>query len=151
MPDFEIRQTAEQHTAAIKMTRPISQIGPAMGEAFPKIYHAVVSSGVEPAGMPLARYFDFGEKATTFECAIPVPGPFTASGEVQSSSVGGGEAAFAVHVGPYKKIGETWGALMAWVAQQGRTPAGPTFEIYIDDPGEVAEAELKTELYVPLA
>jgi len=150
MPDFEIRQTSEQATAAIKMTRPLASIGGAMGEAFPKIYHAVVSSGVEPAGMPLARYYDMDPEATTFECAIPVPVPFTASGEVSPSSVGGGDAAFVLHVGPYGSIGETWGALMAWVAQQGRTPAGPPWEIYIDDPQEVAEAELKTELYVPL-
>ena len=151
MSDFEFRQTTRQHTAAIKMTRPVSQIGPAMGEAFPKIHHAVVSAGVEPAGMPLARYYDFGEESTTFECAIPVPGPFTASGEVEPSSVGGGEAAFAIHVGPYDTIGETWGAVMAWIAEQGRTPAGPTWEVYIDDPQEVAPDQLKTELYVPVA
>jgi effector-binding domain-containing protein len=151
MTTFEIRSTTEQPTAALRMTRPVSQIGPAMGEAFPKIYHAVVSAGMEPAGMPLARYFDFGEEETTFECAIPVPEPLTASGEVQPSSVGGGEAAFAVHVGPYETIGQTWGAMMAWVAEQGRTPAGPTWEIYVDDPQEVAADQLKTELYVPLA
>ena len=34
MPEFEIRTTTQQHTAAIKMTRPVSQIGPAMAEAF---------------------------------------------------------------------------------------------------------------------
>ena len=151
MPEFEFRQTAQQHTAAMRMTRPVTQIGPAMGEAFPKIYHAVVSSGVEPAGMPLARYFDFGEEATTFECAIPVPGPFTATGEVQPSTVGGGEAACAVHVGPYEKIGQTWEALMAWVTEQGKAPTGPTWEVYIDDPQETAADELKTELYIPVA
>jgi effector-binding domain-containing protein len=151
MPEFEFRPTAEQHTAAIKMTRPLSQIGPAMGEAFPKIYHAVVSSGVEPAGMPLARYFDMNDEATTFECAIPVPGPFAAAGEVEPSSVGGGEAAFTVHVGPYEKIGETWQALMAWATEQGKAPAGPFWELYVDDPQETAPDELRTELYIPVA
>ena len=151
MTEFEIRPTTQQHTAAIRMTRPVSQIGPAMGEAFPKIYHAVVSAGMEPAGMPLARYFDFGEQETTFECAIPLATEFPATGEVEASSVGGGEAAFAVHVGPYETIGETWGQMMAWVAGQGRAPAGPTWEIYLDDPQEVAPDQLKTELYVPLA
>ncbi len=151
MTDFEFRQTTKQHTAAIKMTRPVAQIGPAMGEAFPKIYHAVVSAGVEPTGMPLARYFDFGEQETTFECAIPVPGPFTATAEVEASSVGGGEAAFVMHVGPYQTIGESWQKLMAWIAEQGRAPAGPTWEVYIDDPQEVAPEQLKTELYIPVA
>ena len=150
MPDFEFRRTTEQHTAAMRLTRPKAQIGAAMAEAFPKIYHAVVTAGVEPAGMPLARYFAFDEAATTFECAIPVLKPFTAAGEVQPSTVGGGEAAFTVHVGPYDAIGQTWEALIAWVTAQGRTPAGPHWEIYLDDPQETAETELKTELYVPV-
>jgi effector-binding domain-containing protein len=151
MPDFEIRSTDQQHTAAIRMTREVSQIGPAMAEAFPRLFQAVASSGVEPAGMPLARYFDFGPEETTFECAIPVSAPFTAHGEVQPSTVGGGEAAFVLHVGPYEAIGQTWQALMTWVSEQGRAPAGPTWEVYIDDPGETPEAELRTELYIPLA
>ena len=151
MPAFEFRPTTRQHTAAMKMTRPRDGIGPAMGEAFPKIYHAVVSSGVQPAGMPLARYFDFGEETTTFECAIPVPAPFTAAGEVGPSEVGGGEAAFALHIGPYATIGQTWAALNAWVTEQGRSAAGPFWEVYLDDPQETSENELKTELYIPLA
>ncbi len=151
MTEFEIRPTTEQPTAAIRMTRPVTQIGPAMGEAFPKIYHAVISAGIEPAGMPLARYFDFGEEETTFECAIPVAEAFRPTDEVQASSVGGGEAAFCIHVGPYETIGQTWGRVMAWVAEQGRVPAGPTWEVYVDDPQDVEPDQLKTELYVPLA
>lgn len=150
MTDFEIRPTTQQHTAAIKMTRSVSQIGAAMSEAFPRIHHAVVSAGMEPAGMPLARYYDFGEESTTFECAIPVPSPFAAAGGVEPGVVGGGKAAFALHVGPYETIGETWAAIMAWVQEQGRAPAGPTWEVYIDDPQKVAPDQLKTELYVPL-
>ncbi|MEX1333711.1 MAG: GyrI-like domain-containing protein [Candidatus Limnocylindrales bacterium] len=151
MSTFEIRQTTKRPTAALKMTRPVTQIGPAMAEAFPKLFHAVASAGMEPAGTPLARYYEFGETSTTFECALPVPRAFTAAGEIEPSTVGGGDAAFALHVGPYDTIGETWGRLMAWVAEQGRTPAGPTWEVYIDDPQEVAVDQLKTELYVPLA
>ncbi len=150
MSDFEFRTPARQHTAAIKMTRPVSGIGPAMAEAFPKIYHAVVSAGVEPAGMPLAVYFEMGPEETTFECAIPVPGLFTASGDVQPSSVGGGEAAFTVHVGPYDTIGQTWEALMGWLAAQGKTAAGHGWESYVDEPGQVPDAELRTELYIPV-
>jgi effector-binding domain-containing protein len=151
MSEFEFRQIAEQPTAAIRLTRPLEQIGAAMAEAFPKIYHAVVSAGMEPAGEPLARYFDMDAEATTFECAIPVPQPFTASGEVEPGSVGGGQAACAIHVGPYDTIGQTWEALMAWLTEQGKAPAGPFWECYVDDPEEIDVSELKTELYVPVA
>lgn len=151
MSDFEFRTITEQHTAAIRMTRPITQIGAAMAEAFPRIYHAVISSGVQPAGMPLARYFDMGAESTTFECAIPVPGPFTATGEVEASSIGGGEVAFTLHVGPYDTIGETWEALVGWIAEQGKSQAGPGWESYLNEPGQVPDSELRTEIYVPVA
>ena len=151
MPDCAFRQTTEQHTAAITMTRPLTQIGPAMAEAYPKIYHAITSAGLQPAGMPLARYFEMDESSTTFECAIPVPEPIAATSEVKPGSIGGGEVACTVHVGPYRKVGETWAALTAWVTEQGRAPAGPGWEVYVDDPNEVPEAELRTEVCVPVA
>jgi effector-binding domain-containing protein len=150
MTEFEIRPTTEQPTAAIRMTRPIRDIGEAMSEAFPRIYEAVVAAGVEPAGEPLARYFDMGPEVTTFECAVPVPEPFAGSGDVQPSTVGGGDAAFAVHTGPYDAISQTWERLMAWLTEQGRAPAGPFWERYIDDPQEVEASKLRTELYIPL-
>jgi effector-binding domain-containing protein len=150
MRTFELRTTSRQHTAAIRMTRPVAHIGAAMAEAFPKIYHAVVSSGMEPAGMPLAVYFDMGPEVMTFECAIPVPAPFAASGEVVASSVGGGEAAFTVHVGTYDTIGTTWEALMAWLSEQGKRPGGPGWESYLDEPGQVPDDELRTEIYLPV-
>lgn len=151
MGTFEFRTTSQQHTAAIRMTRPVTQIGPAMAEAFPKIYQAVVSSGMEPAGMPLAVYFDMGPETVTFECAVPVPARFESSGEVEASSVGGGEAAFTVHVGPYDTIGATWETLMAWLTEQGKSPGGPGWESYLDEPGQVPDAELRTEIYLPVA
>jgi effector-binding domain-containing protein len=151
MSDHEFRQVALQHTAAIRMTRPLTAIGPAMAEAFPKLYAAVAAAGMEPAGTPLAVYLEMGPEDTTFECAIPVPAPFTAGGEVRASSVGGGEAAFTVHVGPYDTIGETWGALTTWVSEQGRTLAGPGWESYLDEPGQVPDDELRTEIYLPVA
>jgi effector-binding domain-containing protein len=149
--EFEFRQSTKQHTAAIRMTRPMSQIGPAMAEAFSKIYHAVVSAGMEPVGEPLTRYDDMAEGMATFECAIPVPAPIAASGEVVPSIIGGGETAYTVHIGPYQQIADTWEALTAWVESQSRTPAALGWEVYLDDPGEVSEAELRTEIYMPLA
>jgi effector-binding domain-containing protein len=150
MPEFEFRETAEQHTAVIRMTRPMMHIGAAMAEAFPKIYHAVVSAGMEPAGEPLARYFEMIDGVATFECAIPVPQPIAPSGEVQPNTIGGGEVAFTVHVGPYQRLADTWDALTAWVTEQGRTPTALGWEVYLDDPGEVGEDALRTEVYMPL-
>jgi effector-binding domain-containing protein len=42
-------------------------------------------------------------------------------------------------------------ALMAWLAGQGRTAAGPMWEVYWTDPDSAPPEEWRTEVIVPLA
>jgi effector-binding domain-containing protein len=152
MTDFAIRDVPRQPTAAIRLDCPPEGIGEAMAQAFPRIYEAVTKAGGGPAGAPLARYFSFGGPTIEFECAIPVAAPFAPEGDVQPSEVGGGEAAFTLHVGPYDTISQTWEALGEWVEGQGREPAGPGWEYYLTDPSEEPDpAKWVTEVYMPVA
>jgi effector-binding domain-containing protein len=152
MPEFEIRSFPQQHTAATVLTVPMTEIGDAMSKAFPAVFHAVTEAGATPVGPPLTRYFTFGEPTVEFECAIPVAAPFAGHGEIKASSVGGGDAAVCMHVGPYDTIGKTWEALMAWVSEQGRTPGGAGWESYLTDPGDEPDPEKwVTEVCMPLA
>jgi len=151
MTDFAIRDVPRQDTAAIRLTCPMEGIGEAMGLTFPRIFEAVTKAGSAPAGAPLARYFSFGGPTIEFECAIPVAAPFAADGDVRPSEVGGGEAAFAVHVGPYDTIHQTWQALTDWVKDQGREPDVVGWEFYLTDPGEEPDpAKWVTEVYMSL-
>jgi effector-binding domain-containing protein len=152
MSEFEIRAVPKQPTAAINLTCPTEQIGETMGQAFPKVFEAVAKAGLAPAGAPLARYFSFGSPVIEFECAIPVAVPFKGDGDVQPSEIGGGDAAFGLHVGPYDTIGQTWEAMMAWVTEQGCAPGGPGWEYYLTDPSEEPDpAKWVTEVYMPVA
>ena len=49
-----------------------------------------------------------------------------------------------VHTGPYSGMRPAYDALVAFCAEQGLTPTGVAYEIYIDDPGEKPAAELRT-------
>jgi effector-binding domain-containing protein len=151
MPEFEIRSIPRQHTAAVRMSSPLDGIGEAMGEAFPKVFAAIGKAGGTPAGPPLARYFEMGPEVVEFECAIPIATPFEADGEVRPSEVGGGEAAVAMHAGPYDTIGQTWEAVTTWIGKRGRTPAGPGWESYLTDPSEEPDpAKYLTEVCLPV-
>ena len=152
MPEFEIRSVPSQHIAAIKLRASMDAIGESMSRAFPKVFDAISKAGVAPAGPPLARYFSFGGPTIDFECAVPVATPFTGQGDVQPGQIGGDEAAHATHVGPYDTIGQTWGALMAWLEAQGHKPAGPGWESYVTDPSEELDpTKWVTEVYSPVA
>lgn len=152
MPEFEIRSLPQRDIAAIRLSSSRDEIGEAMGQAFPRIFHAITQAGVAPAGPPLARYFSFGGPTIDFECGIPVATPFVAGDGIEPGQIGGGKAVVTTHVGPYDTIGQTWGAMMEWVEAQGRKPAGPGWESYLTDPSEEPDpAKWVTELYQPVA
>lgn len=49
-----------------------------------------------------------------------------------------------LHVGPYDKLGESYGRLAAEAAERGLAACGPAHEIYLSDPRRTAPERLKT-------
>ncbi|HZW00387.1 MAG TPA: GyrI-like domain-containing protein [Candidatus Deferrimicrobium sp.] len=152
MPEFEIRAVPLQDTAVLRRRCAPDAISATMGEAFATLVAAISRTGAIPAGPVFARYFDFGGDALDFECGAAVSAPFPGDGDVTASHVGGCEAAVGVHVGPYDTLHETSGAVLAWVAAQGRTPSGPMWEVYLTDPEQEPDpSKWQTEIYWPVA
>jgi len=53
---------------------------------------------------------------------------------------------------PYETLDQTYGALMGWIAEQGRSVAGPMWEVYWSDPGaEPDPTRWRTEVIIPVA
>src|SRR3984957_10040469 len=75
---------------------------------------------------------DFGVEVTrTFETA----------GEVHATETPGGEAAVAVHRGPYNRMNEAHDAIGIWMAANRRESAGQSWEIYGDPTPDPANTE----------
>ncbi len=64
-----------------------------------------------------------------------------------------GRYASMTHVGPYTQLGDAWARFMGeWLPNSGhRVGVGMSYEIYRNTPLEVPPAELRTEIYLPLA
>ncbi len=73
-------------------------------------------------------------------------------GPVQIGELAGGEYAVAVHKGPYARLIDSYRWLYGhWLASSGREPAdAPCFEKYLNNPQTTPEAELLTEISIPL-
>jgi hypothetical protein len=56
-----------------------------------------------------------------------------------------------MHIGPYGEVGKTYAQLDEYARGHGFTPKCPGHEIYINDPGRVAPAKLKTIVRMPVA
>jgi AraC family transcriptional regulator len=81
-----------------------------------------------------------------------VQGDVKAEGRVKMKTIPGGEYAVATHKGPYWRLGETYQMLYTrWLPDSGREPANrPCLERYVNDPRQVPESEILTEVCAPL-
>jgi effector-binding domain-containing protein len=151
MPRPELRTVDEQLVAVILLTCPIAGIPDAMGTAFHELETAIRDADVEMTGPPFARYLEFSPEQITLQAGCPIGTTFPASRRVEIGSLPAGEVATVVHVGPYERLAETYSALNAWLADHGREPAGPMWEVYLTDPSvEPDPAIWRTEIFQPI-
>ena len=75
------------------------------------------------------------------EFGVEVTHTFETAGEVYATETPTGDAAVAVHRGPYDRMAETYGAIDAWMTANRRRSAGHTWEIYGDPTPDPADTE----------
>ena len=87
-----------------------------------------------------------------YDACISVSDDFVPEGEITVFEVEGGEYAVYTHIGSYDKIKESFQRLnKEWIKSSGRLMRkAPCLEIYIDDPEETPEENLRTDLCIPL-
>ena len=161
MIEAEIRELTPQPTAAARMSQAMSELDLAalFDEHLPNIAHRLADMGIEPAGPPYGRYHEFGPERVDVEIGIPVSAPppnlrslaDAEPGEMASSELPGGPAAVSVHRGSYDGLKGAYDALHDWIHAQGHEEGPAPWESYVDNPGEVDEADFKTEVCWPLA
>ena len=151
---ISVRQTDPQTIAFISGKGPYSQIPEAMG----KLFGWIGQKGYIPAGPPSGVYFnspmEVAEEELLWEIRCPVSAE-TPSSEPDARGFGvkkqpSAQVATAIHKGPFHEVGRTYGAIMAWMNENGYQIAGPPKEIYLSDPSSTPPEELLTEIWIPV-
>lgn len=126
-------------------------IGKAMAEAFDALGAFVGKNNVAVAGPALAIYHDYSETGVTMDVGLPVAdGDLKGAGEVQVGETPGGKALKAVHRGPYDKLRETYDALGKQMEESGIPTPTYSWEVYLNEPGTTPDADLVTEIFMPV-
>ena len=154
-PDIAEKTLAPQPVATMRRTTTLDSVGAALHAILPPVWSYLEAQGVPAAGPPFVRYHAREGERVDIEAGFPVAAPLDApegAGEVAGSELPGGPAVAAWHVGPYDTLSETYAALEAWLAAQGRAPAGAPWEVYWTDPGaEPDPSRWRTEIVWPIS
>ena len=129
------------------------EIADAMASAFGEVFSFAQEHGITPASMPISVYVGMDPAVLRFRGGYLVtPEDATkATGRVRADELPAGDVMTVTHVGPYQGLGSTH-QQMEEAMKAGGTPSGlPIWEHYVDDPDEVAEDELRTEIFRPIA
>ena len=105
------------------------QLSSVVPEACGVVWKVIQSLGVR-GGQHVAVYRCAENGDVEVEVGAEVEAPVGRQGEVFDSATPAGEVVTTTHFGPYHRLGEANAALRAWCATNGRTPAGPTWEVY---------------------
>lgn len=103
------------------------------------------------AGAPLILYYDdfydesFDPQKVDVEAAWPVADPVLSNNTLPAV-----RTACCTHVGPYDGLEKAYGAVFAWINENGYQAAFPTREISLTDPSVTPPEQLVTEILVPV-
>jgi AraC family transcriptional regulator len=149
-----IENRPELRTATLRHIGPYHRIS----EAFARLGDLAGHAGLlDVRPTMLAIYHDDPEVTPESElrsdAAIVIPPDVRVPDGLTEQHVPGGRYAKTTHLGPYSELGDTWARFMGqWLPGSGeRLGSGVTYEIYVNNPTEVAPEQLHTDLYIPLA
>ncbi len=153
MSEIELTHESPRPMVGIRRKVHTSELPGFFAEVLPAVMGWLQAKGLRPASAPMAMWcamdMDSGIADVHAGCFVDGDVEVEADGEITSGISSGGDVIKLVHRGGYDSMGQSWGRAFAHAQQLGRRP-GVGWEIYVDDPGKVEAAELRTEIYLPV-
>ena len=130
--------------AAVRREVAPGTVGSAWKPALDKVWEFIRSRpGLRTDGHNIFLYRQPAQPGAPLLCdfGVEVTRTFETTGEVYATETPGGEAAVAVHRGPYNRMNEAHDAIREWMAANRRDSAGYSWEIYGDPAPDPARTE----------
>jgi AraC family transcriptional regulator len=155
MTEVSITDVKPQLVVGMRQRGTYAQIRPMMTQ----IRQFIRASGARAAGPPMFICHETPKEVVKanlqrnadVEVVIPVSAEVEGMEEITCYELAGGPMAVVTHRGPYERSASAYRKLFAWIAENHKKVAGPTREVYLNDPRKVSPEELLTEIYAPVA
>jgi hypothetical protein len=122
-----LEQHAGQPLAVVRRLASPQQLSRVVPDACGTVWGVMRAQQVQGAGRHVAVYWDC---QINLEVGVEVPAAFPGHGEVVGSATPAGPVATTTHYGPYGELHKAHDAIHQWCGNNGRTLAGPNWEVY---------------------
>ena len=154
MSEVSVVEVKPQVVVGVWKRGTYAEIGPMIA----KVCKYAQASGAQIQGRPTfichetpRQAMKANEQATAdVEVVVPVAKPVNGKDDITCYELPGGKMAKIVHKGPYEKCAPAYKKLFEWIAENHKKVAGPTREVYLNDPKQVPPDEIVTEIYAPI-
>lgn len=148
--EIEVKTVDEMQVAYIQYTGPFEVLPQLLGE----VVAWVMSKGLQMTGMPFGFYYnsplEVPPEELKWETGIPFIGEAEEEGNIKIKKIPSQLVISAIHKGPYDEVAPVYAAIMEYAFKNGYEIAGPSMELYLNDPMEVGESETLTEIRQPV-
>jgi effector-binding domain-containing protein len=145
-----IKTLPVQRVAAYRTIATQHDVFTAIPAGFARVLQALAD--VQPVGAPFTLFHSFpgADQDAEISMCIPIADPIAETDDIGNVEVPAGAVASIVHHGSYADMGPTYASVGVWIQEHGHNTTGPSREIYLNSPRDVAEADLLTEIQWPI-
>jgi effector-binding domain-containing protein len=116
--------------AAVRARLPLRDVPRRFADFLNQVYAASRTGAIELDGQNIFVYRGDAHGEADVEFAVGTPRSFDQIGDVVYSATPSGEVATTTHWGDYANLATAHDAVLAWCRSQGRSIAGPRWEVY---------------------
>jgi effector-binding domain-containing protein len=141
-----------QLAATSRTTTTLKTVFADIPAGFGRVLAVLDGAGIDPVGAPFTVFHQAPDADSAGDIALCVPIGVAVRGaaDIEVTKFDENVVASVVHHGSYEDMGESYATVSAWIHRHGHRIVGPTREIYLNSPAEVAEDALLTEIQFPI-